>query len=322
MQHLQPNTTLQGGKYRIERVLGQECFSCIKLFLLTIVITLIPSLLMAQAAGGNIRRPTIGIHRHNNQKPNHKNSTSSHSDNIHFIQTKTQNGINCSLDGYEFNMVRIDGGAFTMGATSEQGRDAESDENPIHNVVLSSYYMGETEVTQRLWEIVMGSNPSYFKGSKRPVEMVSWNDCMVFMRKLNHLTGLNFRFPTEAEWEFAARGGKGNSRYKYVGSNVITSVAWYDGNSAHQTHEVGTKSPNELGLYDMSGNVWEWCQDWYVDSYLDGKPQRNPNGPSTGSERVVRGGSWNCEIKNCRVSFRDYDSPTIRENDMGFRLAL
>ena len=150
-----------------------------------------------------------------------------------------------------------------MGATSEQGEDADSDEKPAHQVTLSDYYIGETEVTQALWKAVMGTNPSNFKGDSNPVEKVSWNDCQEFIRKLNSLTGRTFRLPTEAEWECAARGGNQSKGYKYSGSNKIKDVAWYDGNSKDKTHAVKTKPSNELGLYDMSGNVNEWCWDLY-----------------------------------------------------------
>ena len=146
--------------------------------------------------------------------------------------------------------------------------EAYGDESPVHSVTLSSYYMGETEVTQALWKAVMGNNPSRFKGDNLPVENVSWNDCQEFIRKLKQKTGKNFRLPTEAEWEYAARGGKKSNGYKYSGSNNIGSVAWYDDNSSNQIHAVKGKRLNELGLYDMSGNVWEWCSDWY-GQYLE-----------------------------------------------------
>lgn len=194
-----------------------------------------------------------------------------------------------TVNGIKYNMVWVDGGTFRMGATSEQGSDAYSDEKPVHSVTMSSYYIGKTEVTQALWKAVMGSNPSEFKGDNWPVESVSWNDCQAFIRKLNALTGQNFRLPTEAEWEFACRGGNNSRGYKYSGSNYIDNVAWYDGNSGDKTHPVATKSPNELGIYDMSGNVWEWCADWYGD-YSSGR-QTNPKGPYGGSYRVSRGGS-------------------------------
>lgn len=216
-----------------------------------------------------------------------------------------------------FKMIKVDGGTFSMGATSEQGSDADSDEKPVHSVTLSDYYIGETEVTQELWEAVMGSNPSYFSGDQKPVEYVSWDDCKEFITKLNNLTGKDFRLPTEAEWEYAARGGNKSKGYKYSGSNTISDVAWYGDNSSETTHNVKTKSPNELGIYDMTGNVREWCEDWYGD-YSSGS-QTNPTGPSSGSSRVDRGG-WNGSASNCRVSRRFGNSPGYRYNHYGFRV--
>ena len=225
-----------------------------------------------------------------------------------------------TVNGVSFEMVRVEGGTFRMGATSEQGTDAYDWEKPVHSVTLSSYYIGKTEVTQALWQAVMGSNPSNFKGSNLPVECVSWNDCQEFIQKLNSLTGRNFRLPTEAEWEFACRGGNNSRGYKYSGSNDIDNVAWYWGNSGEKTHPVGIKASNELGIYDMSGNVWEWCSDWYADytSYS----QTNPKGPQSGSGRVYRGGSWNGNARRCRSSNRDGNYPTSRYFDLGLRLAL
>ena len=217
-------------------------------------------------------------------------------------------------------MVYVSGGTFTMGATSEQGSDAWDDEKPAHSVTLSGYYIGKYEVTQELWEAVMGSNPSYFKGDNLPVERVSWNDVQEFLRKLNAMTGKNYRLPTEAEWEFAARGGNNSRGYKYSGGNSIGNVAWFGGNSGSRTHAVGTKSPNELGIYDMSGNVYEWCQDWY-GSYSSSS-QRNPQGPNSGSRRVIRDGSWGSNARDCRVSYRLSLTPGRRGSVLGFRLAL
>ena len=224
-----------------------------------------------------------------------------------------------TVNGIKYNMVWVDGGTFRMGATSEQGSEI-SDEKPVHSVTLSGYYIGKTEVTQALWKAVMGINPSRFKGDYLPVENVSWDDCQEFIRKLNSMTGQNFRLPTEAEWEFACRGGNNSRGYKYSGSNYIDNVAWYDGNSGKKTHPVATKSPNELGIYDMSGNVWEWCADWYGD-YSSGR-QTNPKGPYGGSGRVNRGGSWYNFARNCRSSIRIDDYPTYRDDLLGLRLAL
>ena len=224
-----------------------------------------------------------------------------------------------TVNGVSFKMVRVEGGTFIMGATSEQESEAETDEEPAHQVTLSTFSIGETEVTQELWQAVMGSNPSYFKGSKRPVEKVNWEDCQGFIRRLNSLTGHNFRLPTEAEWEYAARGGKKSNGYKYSGGSSIGDVAWYDGNGGAQTHDVGTKRANELGLYDMSGNVYEWCQDWKGD--YSSLPQTNPTGPSSGSLRVIRGGTYHNRASLCRVSDHNADFPSNRGSGVGLRLA-
>ena len=225
-----------------------------------------------------------------------------------------------TVNGVSFDMVYVEGGRFDMGATSEQGSDADSDEKPVHSVTLSDYYIGKCEVTQELWEAVMGSNPSWFKGAQNPVESVDWYDCQEFVIRLNSLTGRTFRLPTEAEWEYAARGGNKSRHYKYSGSDNIDEVAWYDGNSGSSTHAVGTKSPNELGIYDMSGNVLEWCSDWY-GSYSAGA-QTNPQGPSSGSFRVLRGGSWYRSARDCRVSYRSSNGPNYGINIFGLRLVL
>ena len=221
-----------------------------------------------------------------------------------------------TVNGVSFDMVLVKGGTFTMGATSEQDSISD-DEKPVHLVTLSDYRIGKTEVTQELWEAVMGSNPSMFKGDNLPVERVSWNDCQEFIKKLNSLTGLNFRLPTEAEWEYAARGGNKSKGYRFSGSNDIGSVAWYRDNSLSQTHQVATKSPNELGLYNMSGNVWEWCSDRY-GNYSSGS-QTNPKGPSS---CVFRGGSWISSAGGCRVSYRSNYCPDDRGISLGLRLAL
>ena len=224
--------------------------------------------------------------------------------------------------GISFIMVNVQGGTFTMGATKEQRDDAWSSEKPAHKVTLSSFMIGQTEVTQELWEAVMGSNPSGFKGPMLPVEQVSWDDCQEFVKKLNALTGLNFRLPTEAEWEYAARGGSKSQGYKYSGSNNLDDVAWYDYNSGIKTHIVATKRPNELGIYDMSGNVCEWCQDWYFTYYYSSSPSSNPTGPASGSSRVNRGGSCREDAEDCRVAARRDATISISSYDLGFRLAL
>ena len=223
-------------------------------------------------------------------------------------------------DGISIEMVKVEAGTFMMGATPEMEKP-NSDEKPLHQVTLiNDYYMGKYEVTQALWEAVMGSNPSYFKGDNLPVEKVSWNDCQEFISKLNSLTGRKFRLPTEAEWEYAARGGKKSRGYQYSGNSNITDVAWYDGNSGSKTHPVGTKQANELGIYDMSGNVHEWCLDWY-GSYSSSS-QTNPTGADSGSFRVFRGGGWGIYARGCRLSYRYIFTPDDRRSYLGLRLAL
>ena len=223
-------------------------------------------------------------------------------------------------DGICIEMVKVEGGTFMMGATSEM-KNPNSNEKPVHQVTLTNdYYMGKYEVTQALWQAVMGSNPSEYKGDNFPVETVSWNDCQKFISKLNSLTGRMFRLPTEAEWEYAARGGKESRGYQYSGSSNISDVAWYDENSGSKTHPVGTKQANELGIYDMTGNVWEWCSDWY--SSYSSSSQTNPTGSDRGSARVSRGGGWNCNASYCRLSVRFYYTPDFRLDILGLRLAL
>jgi len=220
----------------------------------------------------------------------------------------------------EWGMVFVEGGTFMMGATSEQESDAFDWEKPAHRVTLSDFYIGKYEVTQAQWKAVMGSNPSYFKGDNLPVERVSWGDCQEFIRKLNERTGLTFRLPTEAEWDYAARGGNRSRGYKYSGSDDIGEVAWYWNNSGKKTHPVGRKRANELGLYDMSGNVWEWCSDWYGD--YSSSSQTNPTGPSSGAYRVNRGGGWLGDAGHCRVTLRSFNTPAFRSIRLGLRLVL
>ena len=223
-------------------------------------------------------------------------------------------------NGISIEIVKVEAGSFNMGATPEMQAPYEV-EKPVHRVTLTNnYYIGKYEVTQALWQAVMGSNPSHFKGDDLPVEQVSWNDCQDFISKLNAMTGKRFRLPSEAEWEYAARGGKKSRGYQYSGSNTIGDVAWYDGNSSSMTHAVGTKQPNELGIYDMAGNVCEWCQDWY-GSYSS-SPQTNPIGAVSGSRRVGRGGSWNYSAGGCRSSCRGSRAPGSRYFNLGFRLVL
>lgn len=224
-----------------------------------------------------------------------------------------------TVNGVQFTMVEVGGGTFTMGATSEQGSDAWDEETPAHQVTLSDYYIGQTEVTQALWEAVMGSNPSDHRGDNLPVEQVSWDDCQVFILELNQLTGKQFRLPTEAEWEYAARGGRKSRGYKYAGGNNIDSVAWCDGNSGNETHPVATKQANELGIYDMSGNVLEWCSDWCGD--YTSSSQSDPQGPSSGLYRVIRGGCYYNFARNCRVSYRISNTLDYRSGYLGLRLS-
>ena len=240
-----------------------------------------------------------------------------------------------SVQGVEFTMVKVQGGSFTMGATSEQGKDAESDERPAQQVTLSDYFIGQTEVTQALWEAVMQESvESTAKkngwencgiGLDYPMCYVSYEDCITFITRLNsylafQLNGKTFALPTEAQWEYAARGGIENKGYKYAGSNQLSAVAWLESNSNRSTHPVAQKQPNELGLYDMSGNVYEWCSDWYDDYSTSAK--KNPKGPTRGSYRVIRGGAWCHNAGCCRVSYRANYLPTNKGNGIGFRLCL
>ena len=248
-------------------------------------------------------------------------------------------------------MVSVQGGTFTMGCTAEQGGDCFEWESPAHEVTLSSFSIGKYEVTQAQWLAVMGNWPGdtpssfYGTGDNYPAYWVSWNDIVGtsgasevingityyangFIYKLNQLTGKKYRLPTEAEWEFAARGGDKSQGYTYSGSNTIDDVAWYwdnipsqdYGNPGYGTQPIGTKAPNELGIYDMSGNVLEWCSDWYGD-YTTGA-KTNPTGPATSSGRVVRGGGWSGGAASCRVAFRGSGNPGGRDGGVGFRLAL
>ena len=223
-------------------------------------------------------------------------------------------------DGISIDMVRVEAGTFTMGATAEM-KEPYDDEKPTHRVTLTNdYYIGKYEVTQALWQAVMGNNPSSFKGDNLPVEQVSWDDCQEFISKLNRITGKKFRLPTEAEWEYAARGGKKSRGYQYSGSNNISDVAWYDSNSGYKTHAVGSKQANELGIYDMTGNVREWCLDRY--GKYSSSSKTNPTGATSGAGRLYRGGSWAGYAWDCRSSYRNYYSPGSRYNHLGLRLVL
>lgn len=224
-----------------------------------------------------------------------------------------------SVNGVSFTMLFVEGGTFLMGATPDMGAH-ELDEVPVHKVTLSSYYIGQVVVTQSLWKAVMGNNPSHFKGENKPVENVSWNDCQRFCKILNTLTGEHFRLPSEAEWEFAARGGIKTKLYRYSGSNNLEDVSWNSTNCEAITHDVAQKQPNELSIYDMSGNVWEWCIDWYSNYNKDA--QTNHFGPNSGSQRVMRGGSFLSQLKYLRPSARSNYSPNVHYSSVGFRLVL
>lgn len=250
--------------------------------------------------------------------------------------TESTEGLSLTVNGEDLEMILVEGGTFVMGCTNEQGNDCEDNEKPAHEETVSTFYIGKYEVTQKLWEAVIGANhnKSYNLGCQDcPVENVSWNDVQVFITKLNILTKKSFRLPTETEWEYAARGGNQSRGYKYSGSDKIKDVAWYIDNytkkkSGEQgtTHPVGMKEPNELGIYDMSGNVWEWCDDWYTKEYYHNGKQVHPDWPYAGQNlyfrRVLRGGSWGGTADGCRVSYIDYDLESYRDEYGGFRLIL
>jgi len=238
--------------------------------------------------------------------------------------SKPSNNTNNSLktDIFASSMVLVKGGNFLMGCSATKDGNCLGDETPTHWVSLTDFYIGKYEVTQKEWQTVMGTNPSSNTDCDNcPVERVSWNDIQLFLSNLNSVTGKKYRLPTEAEWEYAARGGVNRQGFKFAGSNVLDEVAWHLNNSENTTHPVGQKKANPLGLYDMSGNVWEWCADWY--GTYPSTAQTNPKGPSTGGTfRVLRGGSWNFNAEGCRSAIRNYDSPAFRGNYVGFRLVL
>ncbi|MDZ4181998.1 MAG: formylglycine-generating enzyme family protein, partial [Candidatus Cloacimonadaceae bacterium] len=253
-------------------------------------------------------------------------------------------------DGWQFRivadkatMVFVQGGSFMMGS-----KDGNSDEKPVHQVTVSSFYIGKYEVTQKEWSAVMGTSPSKWKGDNLPVEQVSWYEAIDYCNKRSIREGLNscysingntkptswssgtivcdwnangYRLPTEVEWEYAARGGNKSKGYKYSGSNDIGTVAWYDGNSSSKSRSVGGRNANELGLHDMSGNVWEWCWDLYDSGYYGRSPARDPRGTNSGSSRLLRGGSWyRSGVSNCRVAIRGFNHPFYQDNNVGFRI--
>ena len=219
-----------------------------------------------------------------------------------------------------FDLIHIEGGTFLMGEDNGE----YDDESPAHEVNVKDFYMGKFQVTQNIWEWVMNNNPSGFKGELKPVDSVSWLDGKEFIQKLNDITGKAFRFPTEAEWEYAARGGLYRQGFIYSGSDKLSQVAWNKSNSNNETHEAGLLLPNELGLYDMSGNVWEWCEDDWHENYkgapVDGSAW--VNSPERGAGRVLRGGSYFDGAVYCRPAIRDRNSPDGRGGSNGFRLVL
>lgn len=217
-------------------------------------------------------------------------------------------------------MVVVAGGTFEMGGIETYGEQCYPDEFPKHTVTVDDYYIGQFEVTQELYKFVMGYNPSHFVGDSLPVDNISWVDAKTFIHELNKMTGKQYRLPTEAEWEFAARGGRWSQDLNYSGSDDLNAVGWCDGNSGRRTHAVGTKAPNELDIYDMCGNVYEWCQDRYAIYKAD--PQTNPQGPDFGKARVMRGGSWRSEARNCRNTYRSSEDYEARILNCGLRLAM
>jgi formylglycine-generating enzyme required for sulfatase activity len=233
-------------------------------------------------------------------------------------------------------MIAVKGGTFQMGSNY-----GENEEKPVHQVKINDFYISKYEITQKQWKAVMGNNPSHFNGNDRPVENISWYTAVVYCNKKSDMEELEkcysgrgdnikcdfskngYRLPTEAEWEYAARGGieSDNANYRYAGSNNLDEVAWYRDNSGDKTHPVGQKQPNELGIYDTSGNVWEWCNDWSDEDYYGYSPVSNPKGPSNGSYRVLRGGSWNIVDYRCRISVRGMTLPSFSGSNVGFRIA-
>ena len=232
----------------------------------------------------------------------------------------TNNSICIDVNGVTFNMIKVRGGTFLMGAGKEQGDDAWPEEKPQHEVMLNDFLIGETPVTQELWNAVMPSNPSRFVDDRHPVENVSWNDCQKFIKKINSLTGRNFSLPSEAQWEYAARGGEKSKNHKYCGSDILVDVGWTLASRIRSTQDVKTKEPNELGIYDMSGNVWEWCTDCYYE--YTRRKQSNPIGSSANARHIRRGGCWAISAKHCRITTRDEQPSNHKSPQQGFRLVL
>lgn len=271
---------------------------------------------VAQSAGGQIRRPVKKPQTTNTTsvKPNPKPANKRPTSEVPKISESQRKSI---IQNLVNNMVYVEGGTFMM------GKENRSDNSrPVHQVKLSPFSIGKYEVTQEEWIAVMSYNPSEFKGIKHPVNYISWEDCQLFIRKLNQLTGKHFRLPTEAEWEFAARGGILSKGYEYAGGNYGArgEIMWFWTDGPHQ---VGGKKPNELGLYDMSGNVREWCQDWYSETYYSESPIENPQGPKTGKYHVQRGGDWMLEPSYGESTYRYYETEGYKRSPLyGFRLVL
>ena len=285
---------------------------------------------MAEAC---IRISKILVGEKSNARPT-TSSTASYSQTGYASQPAPAANHDFTETAWDINMkmIWVEGGDFLMGCTSEQGGDCSSDEQNVRRVTVDGFYIGMLEVTQSQWEKVVGTSiyqqkskaggsSTYGVGPDYPMYYVSWDEAMEFCRLLSNKTGRTYTLPTEAQWEYAARGGNKNEGAKYAGSNMIDAVAWYKDNSGSSTHIVGSKRANALGIYDMSGNVWEWCKDWYANSYVS-YDTNNPVGPSSGSDRVYRGGSWYSSASICRVANRNYDPPGYRYYGLGFRVVL
>lgn len=249
------------------------------------------------------------------------------------LSAQTQGPVNrvFTINHIPLKMVFVKGGDLELGCVEERDDSCKAKEVPAHNVTLTDFYIGETEVTQAQWMAVMGrdNNPSYWKGNTLPVERVSWMECHRFIVRLNKYLaselpeGYHFALPSEAQWEYAARGGLKSAGVRYAGSNDLKQIAWFYDNSSQRTHDVRIKTANELGIFDMSGNVWEWCEDWYDENfYAENTDWNNPMNNQETSYRVQRGGSWNYAASYSRCATRDRGSIHTRYEDCGFRVAL
>jgi len=236
-----------------------------------------------------------------------------------FFSTPLQIYVHAQADSlrYTFEMVLVERGSFVMG--SDRGK---FDERPVHKVTLDAFLIGKYEITQKQWFDIMKSNPSATVNCpKCPVESVSWFDVQEFIKQIHLKTGIQYRLPSEAEWEFAATGGTKSNNYKFSGSDVLKDIAWFRENTAYDPKPVGMKKPNELGIYDMTGNVWEWTNDWTDYYYYSISPADNPPGPISGKCKVFRGGAYNTGVDSLRVSFRGHGFPNEKLMSLGFRLA-